>query len=104
MLLANGPGRRVVPADGESSISAPRWFPGLGGRSSITDDFHLGFQIDSALGLRATPNQFDQIQDVPGCSGAVIDNKVAVLVRDERTTDAGSFQAQFINEFARGNR
>src|SRR6185436_17908769 len=100
---ANGPGRRVVPADGESGISAPRWFPGLAGTSSITDDFYLGFQINSALGSCSSSNQFDQLENVLGGGLAIVDNKIAVLRRDERTADTSSFQAQFINEFARGD-
>src|SRR5207249_7605574 len=101
---ASEPERRVVPADGESDISAPRWFPGLAGTSSITDDFHFGFQINSALRPCATSNQFDQLQNVLGSGGAVVDNKIAVLGGDESTADAGSFQAQLINEFASGDR
>ena len=91
--IGNGPGRRVVPADGESGISAPRWFPGLAGTSSITDDLHFGFQINSALSTRAISNQFDQLQNVLGCGGAVVDNEIGVLSGDESTADTGSFQA-----------
>ena len=49
-------------------------------------------------------SELDQFQNVPRRRLAVVDDEIAVLQRNHRAADAQAFQAQFVNQLARGNR
>src|SRR5262245_55685047 len=70
----------------------------------LTQDLDFGFQIDPARGPGALLDDLNEIQDISRSGAAVVDNEIAVLVRDNGAADAGAFQPQFINQFAGGNR
>src|SRR5258707_4331337 len=46
------------------------------------------------------PNILDQLEDIVGRSGAIIDYKIPMFGRDESPAHPGAFQAEFVDELA----
>src|SRR6185436_16897722 len=72
--------------------------------SVLSNNLHFRLQLDRSRGTRPLLDQLNQFQDIPRGRLAVVDNKIPVLLRHHRAADACSFEAQFLNQFAGGNK
>ena len=55
------------------------------------------------LRLRRLLDSIDQLKHLSRSRAAIVDNEIAVHLRDARFSDPRIFQAQFIHQFSRGN-
>src|SRR5438477_7311771 len=63
----------------------------LGPLSWFSDDLHFRLQFDSAFRFRLFLNSIDQLQHFRRGRAAIVDNKIAVHLRDARFADCRIF-------------
>src|SRR5439155_3785168 len=67
----------------------------------FTDNLYFRFQLDPARSPGLLPDEFNQREDILRRRAAFIDDEIPVHVGNDRAADAGAFQSEFVDQFAR---